>query len=226
MKRLAPVLGFAMLISATAAFADKDEHERKWTFESDKASELPKGWSVAETSGSGTPAKWEVVKGGAGKSKQAVAITANKNYGHTFNMLIADGTSYKDLEIEVKVKAVAGKEDQGGGPVWHYKDANNYYVCRWNPLEDNIRLYFVKNGRRRQIASAKIKADTSKWHEIKVEQNGNKIEVEFDDKDMFEVKDTTLSEAGKVGLWVKADGRSSFDNFEVSSESGDDEDDD
>ena len=84
----------------------------------------------------------------------------------------------------------------------------------------------MKNGRRRQIASAKIKADTSKWHEIKVEQKGDKIEVEFDDKDMFEVKDSTFSEAGKVGLWVKADGRSSFDDFEVSSESGDDEDDD
>jgi hypothetical protein len=35
------------------------------------------------------------------------------------------------------MKAVAGKEDQGGGLVWRAMDSNNYYVARYNPLEDN-----------------------------------------------------------------------------------------
>ena len=34
-----------------------------------------------------------------------------------------------------------GKLDQGGGLVWRYKDANNYYIARMNPLEDNFRVY-------------------------------------------------------------------------------------
>ena len=33
--------------------------------------------------------------------------------------------------------------DQGGGPVWRYQDANNYYIARMNPLEDNYRVYKV-----------------------------------------------------------------------------------
>jgi len=37
----------------------------------------------------------------------------------------------------LKFKAIDGQEDQGGGPVWRYEDADNYHICRANPLESN-----------------------------------------------------------------------------------------
>jgi len=40
------------------------------------------------------------------------------------------------------------------------KDADNYYIARWNPLEENLRVYFVKDGKQTQLASAKVKANT------------------------------------------------------------------
>jgi len=140
---------------------------------------------------------------------------ANENSGRTFNLLLAEKTRFQDLEISVMVKALEGKEDQGGGPVWRVKDADNYYICRWNPLEDNLRLYFVKDGHRKQIASATVKADPSVWHQIEVEQEGSKIEVEFDGEEMIEVRDETFTEPGMVGLWVKADGKTRFDQIWV-----------
>jgi len=210
-----------MALSVSAVLANEDGLKREWNFEQDAVGSIPKGWKVAETGGVGKLATWQVVADPTAEDSQAVAITTNANYGGTFNLLIAEETSYKDLEIEVMLKAVAGEEDQGGGPIWRLKDANNYYICRWNPLEDNIRLYFVKDGRRKQLASAEIKTDTSVWHEIEVEHTGNKIEVEFDGKKVIEFEDSTFTEPGMVGLWVKADGRSAFDNFEVSAEDED-----
>ena len=64
---------------------------------------------------------------------------------------MAEDGNYKDVELSVAFKAVAGEKDQGGGLVWRYRDANNYYVCRMNPLEDNYRLYKVVAGKRIQL---------------------------------------------------------------------------
>ncbi len=71
-----------------------------WSFEKDKAGSVPQGWKVAETAGKGTPATWQVVKDdSAPDGTQAVAITANKNRGSTYNLMIAQDTSYKTLQM-------------------------------------------------------------------------------------------------------------------------------
>lgn len=189
---------------------------KTWSFCEDKIGSVPKGWKIAETNGKGKTARWEVMGDDSASSKaRIVAITKNTNSGSTYNLLMATQTEFKDLEIELKVKAVSGKQDQGGGPIWRAKDANNYYICRWNPLEDNFRLYFVKDGRRTQLASADVKLDPKAWHEIEIEHIGNKIIAEIDDKKLLEVVDSTFSQGGMVGLWTKADAVTAFDNIEV-----------
>ncbi len=147
------------LIRPQVALADEDE--RTWSFNDDAVGSVPEGWEVAETAGRGTPGAWKVVTEASSPSApNAIAITAVDNRGGTYNLLIAKDTSYRDLEIEVMVKAGTGNEDQGGGPIWRAADTDNYYVVRWNPLEDNFRVYFVKDGRRGQIASAEFKAES------------------------------------------------------------------
>jgi hypothetical protein len=137
----------------------------------------------------------------------------NENYGNTFNLLLAEETKYKDLKVEVMVKAISGKEDQGGGPIWRAKDADNYYIARWNPLEDNFRVYYVKGGRRIQLGSANVKADPKVWHEIRIVHRATHITAYFNGKKMIELEDSTFGGPGMVGLWVKADGRTAFDDF-------------
>ena len=185
-----------------------------WNF--DNSDEPPSGWKVAETNSHGTLATWQVVADRSAPSKpNAIAIMNNQNYGGTFNLLIAEDTKYKDLEIKLKVKAVTGEEDQGGGPIWRVKDADNYYIARWNPLEDNFRVYFVKDGRRRQLGTAEVKTDPTAWHEIEILHEGNKIEARLDGTRLIEVEDSTFREAGMVGLWTKADAATAFDDFVV-----------
>lgn len=219
--RVAAACLVVWLASAPTGFAGKQPDEKKpgkrrWSFTKAKVGELPKVWRVAETAGVETPATWKVVADPTAPTPpNALAITENKNPNKTFNLLIARRTEYKDLEISVMVKAIAGKMDQGGGPVWRCKDANNYYVARWNPLEDNIRVYYVKNGKRTQLGTADVKVDVKKWHKVGVKHAGNNIEVYLNDKKMIEVEDSTFADPGMIGLWVKADGRTAFDDLRI-----------
>ncbi len=66
--------------------------------------------------------------------------------GSTFNLAWTDGARFQNGTIEVKVKARTGREDQGGGPIWRVQDKDNYYVARWNPLEDNFRVVSSSEG--------------------------------------------------------------------------------
>ena len=193
-----------------------EDKEIEWTFDREERNGLPENWKVAETAGTGMTATWKIVADGSAPSKpQAVAVTESKNRGHTFNLLIAEVPKFRDVELEIKVKAVGGKEDQGGGPIWRAKDEDNYYICRWNPLEKNFRVYVVKDGKRKQLGSAEVDADAGTWHEIKILHEGTKITAEFDDKKLVLLEDNTFQDAGMVGLWTKADATTAFDDFEV-----------
>lgn len=129
---------------------------------------------------------------------------------------MAEDTSFKDVEVSVAFKANAGRRDQGGGMVWRYRDANNYYVARVNPLEDNFRVYKVVGGKRiPEFRSAEVKVPPGGWHTLTVRIAGDPIECFLDGKKYLEAKDDTFTKPGKVGLWTKADARTSFDNFTV-----------
>ncbi|MCP4645248.1 MAG: DUF1080 domain-containing protein, partial [bacterium] len=173
----------------------------------------------------GPLASWQVVEDASlTKGKKVLALTKpNHDVNGTYNLCWTDKVKFQDGEVEVKFMANTGEVDQGGGPIWRVKDKNNYYICRANPLESNFRVYVVKDGKRKQLASAKIEVPTGKWQEIEIEHVGNHIVCELNDEELLEVDDDTFLEAGGVGLWTKADAVTSFDEFEV--EFGTDDDD-
>jgi len=209
----------ATKFDSPTVFSMRGRGPRRITFDRDKVGSVPRGWKVAETRGQGTPAKWQVVEDDTAPSgSNVVAITSNENRGSTYNLLMAERTRYGDLSIRVKVKAVTGKQDQGGGPIWRAKDGDNYYIARWNPLEDNLRVYYVKEGRRIQLGTADAKADPKLWHEVRIDHRGTRITASFDGKKMIELEDSTFSEPGMVGLWTKADAATAFDDMTVYSD--------
>jgi hypothetical protein len=121
----------------------------------------------------------------------------------------------------VKLKPIAGKEDQAGGIVWRFQDANNYYIVRANALEGNVVLYKTVNGKR---SSLQVKGrmfgygvDTDvpegKWSTLRVDFAGNLFTVSYQGKKLFQVQDDTFRDAGAVGVWTKADSVTLFDDF-------------
>lgn len=186
---------------------------------------LPKGWTADQT-GEGGGSVWRVVADDTSPSKTGCALAQMaKGPRRLYNLCVLDDSDYCDVEVKVAFKAVKGKIDQGGGIVWRYQDANNYYIARMNPLEDNYRFYKVVNGKRTQLATKEgLKVPAGEWHTLEIECEGNKIECELDGEDILEFEDDTFTKSGKVGLWTKADAQTYFDCFVVE-EVGDDEDD-
>jgi hypothetical protein len=185
-----------------------DEGGNKLTFEGAKVGTLPKGWKTAKT-GKGTGGDWKIVEDKDTPGGLALAQTiADKTA--TFNICVAEGTSYQDIDLTVSFKALAGDRDQGGGPVWRFQDENNYYVARMNPLEDNFRFYKVIAGDRIELASADVQAAAGKWHTIRIVHKGDHVECFLDGKKHIDVKDGTYKGSGKVGVWTKADAQTRF----------------
>lgn len=186
-----------------------------WDFENATMGKLPPGWTAAKT-GEGEGSVWKVVEDPSAPTGARVLAQTAASPRATFNLCVADGPSLQDLELTVAFKAVDGKVDQGGGLVWRYTDANNYYIARFNPLEDNYRLYRVVDGKRIQLETKEgLKAPAGQWHTLAIKMNGDAIECSLNGTKYLAAKDGTFTKAGKVGLWTKADAQTYFDKLQA-----------
>jgi hypothetical protein len=207
---------FLPLAIITGLAAAESQKALRWTFEDPPEGKLPEAWTTAKT-GKGRGSVWKIVADDSAPSgRQVMAQTSSEGPTPLFNLCVADETNYADVELRVAFKAVSGKKDQGGGVVWRYKDANNYYIARMNPLEANFRVYKVVGGKRTQLDTADTEAEAGKWHTIRIVHKGDSIQCSFNDKPYLKAKDDTFSEAGKIGLWTKADAVTHFDDLQVS----------
>src|SRR6266702_3185640 len=177
-------------------------------FDDLKTGAPPPGWTATQT-GSGK-AKWETVADDSAPSKPNVLKQSGES---TYPVCIKEDTNLKDGFVEVKFKPLSGKEDQAGGVLWRCKDPDNYYISRANALEDNVTIYHTVNGKRSEKKRINTKVAPNKWHTLRVDFKDNYFVVTFDGKRAFVWKDDTFKEAGKVGVWTKADSTTLFDDF-------------
>ncbi|HEY5618066.1 MAG TPA: family 16 glycoside hydrolase [Vicinamibacterales bacterium] len=193
-------------------------------FGSDAPGTVPRGWSVAMTHQGGAP-KWEIVADKTAPSKQlkVVGQTSNDPTDGRFPLLIYDHSNLRDGEVSVAFKPIAGKVDSAAGLVWRYKDPNTYYVARANALEDNVVLYKLEKGERIPLPPVGEPSNTygvphrvpsGAWSTLRITFKGSFFTVYLNGAKLFDVDDKTFTEAGKVGLWTKADSVTYFDNFE------------
>jgi predicted peroxiredoxin len=177
-------------------------------FDDLKTGAPPPGWTATKT-GKGDP-RWEVVADNSAPSKPNVLKQSGEA---AYPLCIKADTSLKDGFVQVKFKPLAGKKDQAGGVIWRCSDADNYYIARANALEDNVTIYHTIKGRRVSFKNVNERVASGAWHTLRVDFQGNKFTVTFDGKKVIEAADDSFSEAGKVGLWTKADSVTLFDDF-------------
>jgi hypothetical protein len=192
-------------------------------FNMDKTGDPPKGFSTALT-GQGKAGVWVVTKDEAAPNQgNVLAQTDADATSYRFPLCVNDGVTAKDADISVKFKPVSGKKDQAAGVVWRYRDKDNYYIVRANALENNVVLYKVQNGKREDLPlkgegrtyGKKATVPRSEWSELRVTAKGNLFTVWLNGRKLYEVEDGTFTEAGKVGLWTKADSVTYFDDLKV-----------
>ncbi|TYO65925.1 hypothetical protein FXV83_14580 [Bradyrhizobium hipponense] len=185
-------------------------------FDNAPAGTSPEGWTLTMT-GKGEP-KWTVEAEPTAPSKPNVLKQSGRA---TFPLAIKSDTSIRDGFVEVKFKAVAGSQDRAAGIIWRAKDADNYYVVRANALEDNVVLYKTIKGIRTSLAivgrkggyGVSARVPSGQWHVLRCDFAGSRFRVTYDGKQLFEVEDITIAQAGMIGLWTKADSVTLFDDL-------------
>ena len=186
-----------------------------YNFDNASPGNLPSNFATARTGG-GEMGSWAILSDNTAPSKPNVlAQTSTDSTDYRFPIAVLNDGVFKDLELSVKFKPVNGSVDEAGGLVFRYRDENNYYLVRANALENNYRLYHVVNGRREQFADANVTVAPNQWHELKIVCVGNQITCFFDGNQVIQATDDTFKDAGRVGMWTKADSVSYFDDFTV-----------
>lgn len=168
----------------------------------------PEGWTCGVT-GKGVP-RWTVE---ADPSAPSAPHVLRQSGSGTFPWCVAGGVSLADGFVEVKMKPIAGREDQAGGVVWRWKDGNRHYVARANALEDNVSLYYTEGGSRKTLKYVEAPVARDQWHTLRVEFSGRRIRVILDGVARIEMDDAHIEDAGAVGVWTKADSVTAFDDF-------------
>ena len=198
-------LVIVMLFSATLVTLASPEIIN---FDTAAVGQPPAGWTATKT-GSGD-AKWTIEKDDTAPSKPNVLKQSGVA---TYPVCFKNDTIVRDGFVEVKFKPISGKEDRAGGVVWRLKDADNYYIARANALEDNVTIYHTINGRRTEKKRANMKVTSNVWHTLRADFSDNHFIVTYDGKRAIEWDDNTFKDAGKVGVWTKADSVTLFDDF-------------
>ena len=87
--------------------ADEAAGRRQWNFQADAVGHPPSGFRSAVGA-------WTVVDDGG---NHVLAQTA-RNEDAVFNVIIRTDALYADVDVSVRLKAVKGFVDQGGGIIW------------------------------------------------------------------------------------------------------------
>lgn len=177
-------------------------------FDAPKSATVRADWTAGVT-GKGSPV-WRIEPDPSAPSKPNVLKQSGSG---TFPWYAKKSASISNGFVEVKFKALSGREDQAGGVIWRFKDGDNYYVARANALENNVSLYYMAKGRRVTLKYVDAPVALGQWHTLRVAFEGRSIKVGLNGKQYIAVDDDHISGAGAVGVWTKADSVTAFDDF-------------
>jgi hypothetical protein len=201
MKRLTA----AALTSFLLAYANRAETVN---FDDLGVGKLPPHWAGTET-GKGE-SRWAVVADDSAPSKPNVL---KQSGDATYSVFIKKDTSIKDGFVEVKFKPFSGNEDRAGGIIWRCQNADNYYIACANALENSVTIYHTIDGFPTDMQRVEMKVISKQWHTLRVDFQGSHFTVSLDGKKAIQWDDEAFRDAGKIGLWTKADSATLFDDF-------------
>jgi 3-keto-disaccharide hydrolase len=163
---------------------------------------------------------WKTINGrwGVEEAKDAPSgkrVLVQRAVTNTYNVIVAPGGLYSDVDVSVRFKPISGREDASGGIVFRFSEGR-YYVVRANGLEDNFRLYYYDRVRN-QLATARVKPPAlGQWHTLRVVAVADLIQAYLDGQLLLNHRDSRFR-SGQIGLWTKSDSVTAFDDLEIKS---------
>ena len=162
----------------------------------------------------GAPGEWSVVRNDA---VLALAQSGANSTDDRFPLAIYRPFSGRNVYVSIRFMPVSGAVDQAGAVIMRLSPAGDYYLARPNALENNVRFYRVIAGRRQMIAGGDANVSSGAWHTLGIAARDDRFIILFDGRGLFGATDGTLSAAGRVGLWTKADSVTWFESVNIKS---------
>lgn len=208
------------LIASLGGMMVLHRQTRTIDFSSDAVGQPPEGFRFGHTAKAGAPGRWIVQDDGGNKVLAQIDADATRS---RFPVAVVADLTAADLDLSVRFRPISGRVDQAAGLVWRYQNEDNYYIVRANALENNVVLYKVEKGRRTDLPvkgegrtyGRKADVPRGQWSSLRVVATGPVFEVYFNGSKLYEVEDTTFTQAGRVGLWTKADSVTQFDDLAI-----------
>ena len=193
---------------------------RKVDFSDDAVGQPPQEFEFGHTAKAGAPGKWIVQA--EGSNKYLAQVDAD-NTRSRFPVAVVSDVHAADVDLSVRFKPVSGRVDQAAGLLWRFQNDDNYYIVRANALENNVVLYKVEKGTRTDLPvkgegrtyGKKAQVPSGQWSTLRVVAAGPGFDVYLNGTKLYEVEDSTFSQAGKVGVWTKADSVTQFDDLTI-----------
>ena len=205
LRRMGAVVPALMILLATR---DSVIAQRAaWTFEDLPAGRPPAGFLFA-SSPKDQSGLWSVVRDGTN------SVLGQLRQGQSgVQLAVVEGPSFADLVLSVRVRLLEGA--RSAGVVWHYRDADNYYLARLDLREQDVRIYRVVAGQRTRLEEEDgLELQAGSWNVLKVEHRGTRMRLLINGVPVADARDRTGHEGGAVGLWT-SDSVAWFDDLSV-----------
>lgn len=180
---------------------------------------FPGRW-VVETTGQEAPAGvWEPVAGAGPGGEPCVSFDRLDNPRlESPNMLWNQEVQFSEGTVSVRLKAVGGETDRGGGLIWRVRDGDNYYVAWCSLREKRLCLLRVRQGVTEELARAEFPAPAGEWVTLAIRERNNHIVIEVDGSARIAMELPPSKEPGGIGVCTKGDVAALFTHPVVTSD--------
>jgi hypothetical protein len=144
--------------------------------------------------------RWTVVDDGTAAAGLAVEESGTKTSEDQFPLAIYKPASLKNTEISLRLNAIGGKSDRGGGVAVRLSSPQDYYLVQLDALRDRVIFSLVSNGASEEIVAVDADIASHSWHTLIVRAKDKEFVVSLDRIWVFTGFDKTLSHAGRIAL--------------------------
>ena len=189
--------------------------ERVFDFEKDVENLPPEGM-VVETAPDGKPIVTVQNDPDASPKSRFLAMRGSPFPGINSLLCLAWFSNVKNGSICARLKH--GGEEKAArtaGLVWRYQSLMDTYTLEWDTKKSALALAVLVKGQRKILGKKRMPLPANQWATLSVDFHDSNIQCKVDDKPVLNFKDSTLMEAGKVGLLLQSDVTMYFDNFRI-----------
>ena len=216
------VMNVSLIVCVIVVSSPVAVREQKWNFGDEGPDTSQSNFAVKS-------GKWEVIE----VDDNLVLAQMAESRLRIRNVILTEQAGYKNVDLRVRIKAVAGENEGGGGLIWRAIDQNNYYALSYNPFTSRhnqkkpfLRLYKLENGFCTQLDHVDMPGEDqfqnsgeapvkTEWHQLRVTMSGQSMTAYFDDVKLLQAENETFQDVGKIGMWTRSDARAYFDDLSV-----------